>query len=110
MFDQKSQEVSAEQNAYLYRIQRRKQLVRLLQLLFLIIFFLLWEIAASKNWIDPFIFSQPSKMFDAAKEMLSTGSLWPHIITTLWETTAGFLLGTLLCTFTAILLCLNHFL
>ena len=104
MSDLKNKEQSVEQNAYLNQIQQRKQMIRLLQILFLLIFFLLWEIAASKNWIDPFIFSQPTKMLNAAKEMISDGSLWPHITTTLLETTAGFLLGTLLGTLTAVLL------
>ena len=110
MSDLKKQEQSAEQNAYLNQIQRRKQMILLLQILFLFVFFLVWEIAASENWIDPFIFSQPTKMLDAAKEMLSDGNLWPHITTTLWETTAGFLLGTLLGTLTAVLLWWNPFL
>ena len=110
MYDQQKQEISVEQNAYLHQIERRKQLIRLFQILFLFVFFLAWEIAASKNWIDPFIFSQPSKMFGAAKEMLSDGSLWDHIATTLWETTAGFLLGTLLGTITSVILWWNPFL
>ena len=110
MSDFKNIEISVEQNAFLHQIQQRKQLIRLLQILFLIIFFLSWEIAASEKWIDPFIFSQPSKMLNAAKEMLTDGSLWPHVTTTLWETTAGFLLGTLLGTLTAVLLWWNPFL
>jgi NitT/TauT family transport system permease protein len=110
MYDFKNHEISVEQNAYLNQIRHRKQLIRLLQVLFLIVFFLLWEIASAKNWIDPFIFSQPSKMLEAAKEMLSDGSLWPHITTTLWETTAGFLLGTLLGTLAAVILWWNRFL
>ena len=110
MSDFKKIEISAEQNAFLLQIQRRKQLIRLLQILFLIIFFLSWEIAASEKWIDPFIFSQPSKMLNYSKAMLTDGSLWPHVTTTLWETTAGFLLGTLLGTLTAVLLWWNPFL
>ena len=57
MSDFKNIEISVEQNAFLRQIQQRKQLIRLLQILFLIIFFLSWEIAASEKWIDPFIFS-----------------------------------------------------
>ncbi len=110
MYDQIKQEMSPEQNAYLHKIQRRKKSIRLLQVLFLILFFLLWEIAASKNWIDPFIFSQPSKMLTAVREMISDGSLWSHVATTLWETTAGFLLGTFLGTVTAVILWWNPFL
>ena len=41
--------------------------------------------------------------------MLADGSLWMHITTTLWETIAGFLLGTILGTLTAVLLWWNRF-
>lgn len=101
--------ISKEQSAFLSRIRQRKWTVRCLQILLLVAFFLIWEIAARQNWIDPFIFSQPAKMLVAAEEMLADGSLWMHIGTTLWETVAGFLLGTILGTLTAVLLWWNRF-
>ena len=101
--------ISKEQSAFLSRIRRRKWAVLCLQIFLLIAFFLLWEIAARQNWIDPFIFSQPARMLTAAEEMLADGSLWMHIGTTLWETVAGFLLGTILGTLTAVLLWWNRF-
>ncbi|MDO4530618.1 MAG: ABC transporter permease subunit, partial [Bacillota bacterium] len=102
--------VSKEQAAFLHRLRRRKRAVIALQLFFLISFFLFWELAAAREWIDPFIFSQPTRMLTAAAEMLQDGTLLLHIRTTLWETVAGFLLGTLLGTLTAILLWWNRFL
>lgn len=101
--------ISKEQTAYLLRIRQRKTLVFALQLFLLIAFFLLWEIAANRNWIEPFLFSQPTRMLSAAKKMLADGSLFLHIGTTLWETVAGFLLGTLLGTLAAVLLWWNRF-
>jgi len=101
--------ISKEQAAFLRYIRKRKYAVLSLQVFLLIFFFLLWEVAANRGWIDPFIFSQPSKMFAAGREMLSDGTLWMHIVTTLWETVAGFLLGTILGTLTAILLWWNRF-
>ncbi len=101
--------VSKEQAAFLSRIQRRKTAVQLIQWSLLILFFLVWEIAANQGWIDPFIFSQPTRMAKAAIKMMQDGSLWTHIGTTLWETVAGFLLGTILGTLTAILLWWNRF-
>ena len=79
------------------------------RILLLVAFFLLWEVAANQNWIDPFIFSQPTRMIASAEEMLADGTLWMHIGTTLWETVAGFLLGTILGTLTAVLLWWNRF-
>ncbi|MGN0134760.1 MAG: ABC transporter permease, partial [Anaerotignum sp.] len=101
--------VSKEQAAFLSRIQKRKTAVLALQIILLISFFLLWEIAARQGWIDPFLFSQPTRMLTSAMDMMRDGTLFLHIGTTLWETVAGFLLGTILGTLTAVLLWWNRF-
>lgn len=101
--------MSKEQAAFLNRLQRRKNAIHGIQWILLIGFFLLWEIAARVGWIDPFIFSQPSRMLSAGMQMGKDGTLWTHIGTTLWETVAGFVLGTILGTLTAILLWWNRF-
>ncbi|MFR5719097.1 MAG: ABC transporter permease, partial [Anaerotignum faecicola] len=102
MFHEK-EHISKEQTAYLRRTQKRKAAVWLLQVLLLILFFLLWEIAADCGWIDPFLFSQPTELFATAVKMIRDGSLFLHIGTTLRETVIGFLLGTILGTLTAVL-------
>ena len=89
MFHEK-EHISKEQAAYLRRTQKRKAAVWLLQVLLLILFFLLWEIAADCGWIDPFLFSQPTELFATAVKI-------------------GFLLGTILGTLTAVLLWWNRF-
>lgn len=101
--------VSIEQAVFLSRIRKRKSAVLALQFFLLIFFFLLWEFSARQGWIDPFLFSQPSRMASSALKMLEDGSLMLHIGTTLWETVAGFLLGTVLGTLTAVLLWWNRF-
>ena len=106
---EQSSSVSKEQLSFLNQIHRRKKLTRYIQILLLFAFFISWEIAAGFGLIDPFIFSQPTKMLFVGKEMLADGSLWMHIGTTLWETIAGFLLATLLGTLTAVLLWWNRF-
>ena len=110
MFDKNEAPTSKEQAAFLAHIRRRKRAVFFLQIFLLIFFFLLWEVAADLGWIDPFIFSQPTKMLAAAGKMLADGSLLLHIGTTFQETVAGFLLGTVLGTLTAVLLWWNRFL
>ena len=109
MYEENDTKLSQEQKAFLLRIQQRKKAVLILQIIILVSFFILWEMAAYFEWIDPFIFSQPSKIFLAAKDMLYDGSLWMHIGTTVWETVAGFLISTLLGTFTAVVLWWNRF-
>ena len=91
MSDRKEPLISKEQTAFLAHIRRRKWAVLCLQVFLLVAFFLLWEVAANQGWIDPFIFSQPTRMIASAEEMLADGTLWMHIGTTLWETVAGFL-------------------
>ena len=85
MFHEK-EHISKEQTAYLRRTQKRKAAVWLLQVLLLILFFLLWEIAADCGWIDPFLFSQPTELFATAVKMIRDGSLFLHIGTTLPKT------------------------
>lgn len=102
--------VSREQAEYLTRLQRRKMAVIFLQIILLISFFILWEIAAKSGWIDPFIFSSPSSMAETAVKMIQDGTLLLHIHTTFFETAAGFLLGTAIGTLTAVLLWWNRFL
>lgn len=101
--------MSLEQVNFLEKLQRRKIAIFIIQWAILIGFFLLWEVAARWNWIDPFIFSQPSRMIHAFIQMLSDGSLFRHIGTTLWETVVGFLLATVIGTITAVVLWWNTF-
>ena len=62
--------LSPQRAAYLRSRRRRHSAVRFLQISLLLVFLLLWEIAARLGWIDPFIFSSPSR----AAETLAT--LW----------------------------------
>ena len=107
---EKMPSISQEQAAFLAHLQRRKKAVLCLQIILLIAFFLLWEMAAGCGWIDPFIFSRPTALLETAVKMIQDGTLFLHICTTLWETVAGFLLGTIIGTLTAVLLWWNRFL
>jgi NitT/TauT family transport system permease protein len=71
---------------------------------------LLWEAAASHNWINPFIFSYPSKIWGLFLQMMQDGSLLQHTAVTVLETVVGFLLGTIAGTIGAILIWWSPFL
>jgi len=101
--------ISQKQLDYLKKMKKRKCLVRSTQVLILIAFFVIWEIAAQQNIIDPFLFSQPSRMITAMTDMATSGILFKHIGVTLYETVLGFLLGTIFGTLIAILLWWNDF-
>lgn len=80
------------------------------QLILLVIFITLWEIAGRLKWIDVLLFSYPSKVgYQIWKDMLD-GSIWPHLSVTVGETIVGFLLGTLLGTLLAIMIWWSRFL
>lgn len=74
------------------------------QFVLLLLFIGLWEAAGRKNWIDPLLFSYPSKMFLQLWKTMADGSIWPHVGMTVTETVVGFLLGTILGTVIAALL------
>lgn len=83
-------------NQYIKAIKREKALVRFFQLVIFLIFFFSWEIASRLLWIDPLIFSSPTKIYQLFIEKMADGSLIANIGVTLTETVLGFILGTLL--------------
>lgn len=95
---------SAEHIGFLRKLRAKRRMVSLLRGLILVGFFLLWEGAAYFGWIDAFIFSSPSRAVSSLWRMISEGSLWNHVGTTLLETLIGFFLGTLIGFVAAILL------
>ncbi|MFP3125050.1 ABC transporter permease [Ectobacillus funiculus] len=90
--------------AYIQKEQKKRQAIALLQAFILVIFFVLWEVASRSQWIDPLLFSSPSRIFNMLADKILDGSLYPHIWTTLLETFTGFLLGTVLGTLIATIL------
>lgn len=68
------------------------------QFIILVLFVGLWEAAGRNKWIDPLLFSFPSKLLRQLWKTMADGSIWPHIGMTVSETVAGFALGTLLGT------------
>lgn len=101
--------ISEERKKYLKSIKRKKYLILLTQILILTTFLGIWEWMANKNIIDSFITSQPSRIFDTFMN-LSSNDLLKHIGVTVYETTVGFLLGTILGIIIAIILWWSDFL
>lgn len=100
----KNLDLSFLHRAYIQKEQKKRRAITLLQAFILVIFFVLWEIASRSQWIDPLLFSSPSRIFNMLADKLLDGSLYPHIWTTLLETFTGFLLGTVLGTLIATIL------
>lgn len=89
---------------YKAKLMKEKRIVLLFQVLILICFFALWEVASRNRWIDPLIFSAPSKIYLLLIESIGDGSLLIHVSYTLFETVLGFILGTLAGTVLAVIL------
>ncbi|MDF0728370.1 ABC transporter permease [Cytobacillus sp. S13-E01] len=89
---------------YLYEIKKEKRLVRFYQILIFFVFFSGWEIASRKMWLDPLIFSSPSKIWKLFLTKLADGSILSNVGITLFETVLGFIIGTLLGTVLAAIL------
>ena len=102
--------MSKEHKLYIHELKRNKYKIKSAQWLILICFFALWEIAAMARWIDPFIFSRPSRMFSTFFLMIKDGSLFKHVSITLGETILGFVLSTGLGSLISIILWWNGFL
>ncbi|RLQ97855.1 ABC transporter permease [Falsibacillus albus] len=95
---------------FLFSIKKEKKWVRIYQLLIFILFFGSWEFASRERWIDPLIFSSPTKIWHLLLVKISDGSLFNNLYVTVGETVCGFLLGTLLGTILAAVLWWSPFL
>lgn len=101
--------ISDDRKKYLIKKFLSKIGIFLVQISILIIFILVWEVAAEKELIDSFIMSRPSKILKTFIN-LSSNDLLMHIQVTCAETIIGFLLGTGIGIFIAILLWWSNFL
>ncbi|MED3549022.1 ABC transporter permease [Cytobacillus praedii] len=89
---------------YLQSLKREKKWVRFYQLIIFLVLFSGWEIASRMQWIDPLIFSSPSKVWELFLTKVQDGTLFVDLSYTLFETIFGFILGTVLGTLLAAIL------
>lgn len=111
MFKDASQPLplSPEHRDFLKGVRRQKIMVISTQIFILILAFGLWELCAALKIVDPFITSQPSRVFKTILMLYQEGVLLEHIAVTCLETVVGFVLGTLLGTILAIVLWWSEF-
>lgn len=89
---------------YLQSLKREKRWVRFYQVIIFLVFFSSWELASRNQWIDPLIFSSPSKVWGLLLTKIQDGTLLVDLSYTLSETVFGFILGTLIGTLLAAIL------
>ncbi|MCH6265855.1 ABC transporter permease [Neobacillus citreus] len=81
---------------YIRSLKVEKRWIRFYQAIIFLVFFSSWELFSAKQWIDPLIFSSPSKIWILFMNKLQDGSLLTNLGVTLTETVFGFILGTFL--------------
>ena len=101
---QKTKNFSQLHKRYLKKLKKESFIVHFSQILLLVSFFLLWELFAYLQVIDPFFVSSPSRIVSTLVSLFSTGEIWAHIGITFYETVLGFLIATIGGTLIAILL------
>lgn len=102
--EQKQKNFSREHKRYLKRLKKENLIVHFSQIIILVSFFLLWELFAHLEIIDPFFVSSPSRIVSTLISLFSSGEIWAHIGITFYETLLGFIIATLGGTLIAILL------
>lgn len=105
---QKAAPPSAAQKHFLERELLHRHQVRVTRAMLLVLLLALWELASRFSWIDNFIFSSPSMIFDHFCAMAQDGSLFLHTGVTLMETLISFFFVTFLSLAAALLLWSNR--
>ncbi|MBW4827184.1 MAG: ABC transporter permease [Clostridiaceae bacterium] len=102
--------ISKEHDEYLKKVKRRKRNIIITQILILVIWLVQWEITAKLGWIDTFLTSFPSQIWNLFIEYTVNGGLFHHVGISVLETIVGFLIGTILGVLIAIILWWSDFL
>ncbi len=73
-----------------------------------------WQLCTAMNWVDPFFFGQPSRIWDSLVQLFTKGtefgSIWGDITVTLREAVYGFFLGSCVGVVVGLVLGQNRFL
>ena len=102
--------ISKEQENYISSHRSRRRKILITQISILLVFILLWEVAARLKWLDTFLTSSPSAIYHLFISYLSDGSLFKHIGISVSETMVSFIVGTALGILVAIVLWWSDFL
>ena len=90
------EQFSPEHLLYRKNIARKNVFIHVAQFALLAILLFFWELSAQLAWVNPFITSSPSRIVKTIGELYTSGSLFYHVGTTLWETLLGFLIAVVL--------------
>ncbi len=103
-------QISPEHQAYLRAVKLEKMKIVISRVAILVLFIIGWELAARCKLVDAFITSQPSRIWVTLVNLHLEGLLYHHIGITTVETVIGFISGTIIGTFLAVILWWSEFL
>lgn len=89
---------------YLMKQKLNKLIILTIQIAILVLFFVIWEIAAYFNWIDAFIFSSPSRIGKLLISYIQNKEIFYHTWISTYEVILGLIIGTILGIIIAIIL------
>lgn len=101
---------SAEFRAYLAGLRRDTRQVRLMQVLAIIVFLALWEIAPKMQWVNPMLTSNPSAVVEIFFAMVRDNNLALHVWVTFKEAVVSFVAGMVSAVLIAMALWWSNFL
>lgn len=78
--------------------------------LFLILVVALWQLSVTQGWVSDLLVPEPTEFATAFVELVTGSLLWPNFWATLWETVAGFFVGSALGILLAVASSLSVFL
>lgn len=93
-----------EHAEYLAGVYITTMMIRLSQLVILVGFFTLWELAAQYKYVDTFLVSRPTRVWQTIKMLHANRTLYMHVGVTTVETVIGFVGGTIIGTLAAAIL------
>ncbi len=85
-------EPSLSQQSFLERRRKKMCLITFAQAAIFVLFLLIWEASTRLHLIDAFIFSSPSRVLKTFVSMISDGTIFLHMGSTLAETLISFFL------------------
>ena len=88
--------ISREQTLYLKKLKQQTVFINVVRIAVLAVLLIFWELAATLQWVNPFITSSPSRIAKTIFGLYQSGDLFYHVGITLAETLAGFAIAVAL--------------
>lgn len=95
--------------AFLRGVRRKRRAVLGTQILLLVAFLILWEVAPRMEWVNPMLTSYPSAIWPTFTSMMAEGDLLHHTWVTVEETVVGFVIALALGLVVAVALWWSEF-